>query len=373
VKDHKDDSRVIVGFDVCPIAVPLTEPFAISGGTLTVARNVLVRTVLRDGSVGYGEAAPFEVVSGETQASSVAALQGLTELLVGRDVSGWRALSEMLRPVLGGAPAARCAVEQSVIDALARHLGLSLVDYFGGGSGRLVTDLTIPSGDVAHATESARRAAECGFCTVKIKVASDRWETDVERVLAVVDVAPNIRVIADANGGFSLADGRRFLAGLADSGVRLTLFEQPVAADDIVGLARLEQEFDVPVCADESVRSPADAVRVVRVGGISSINVKLMKFGVVDALDVIAVARSAGMSCMVGGMIETAVSMSFSAALALANQPLFSNADLDTPLFMESPVAGGGISYAGEAILLPTNCLGTGVDASQHFPVLPQR
>ena len=66
-------ARTIVRLDIAPIAVRLTENFAISKGAVATAQNVLVRVVLQDGSAGYGEAAPFEVITGETQASTLAA------------------------------------------------------------------------------------------------------------------------------------------------------------------------------------------------------------------------------------------------------------------------------------------------------------
>lgn len=361
-------ARKIVRVDLCPVEIPLTEPFAVSGGAPDTAGNVLVRVMLGDGSVGYGEAAPYEAVSGETQASTLAVLRGAADLLVGQDCGRWRALSAALKPVLSAAPAARCAGEQATVDALTRHLGLPLGDFFGGATASLVTDLTIPAGDVEHAVRSARRAAESGFGTVKVKVGASRWQSDVERVLAIADAVPGIRVVVDANAGYSLDQARQFLAAVLATDVRLSLFEQPTAAEDVKSLATLEREYGIPVCADESAHNAADVVRIVRLGGISSLNIKLMRFGVVDALDVIAMARSAGMSCTIGCMNESSVSISFSAALAAANYDTFTNVDLDAPLFMTQPVATGGITYSGETISLPTDAIGTGVDASRYFP-----
>jgi L-alanine-DL-glutamate epimerase-like enolase superfamily enzyme len=134
-------------------------------------------------------------------------------------------------------------------------------------------------------------------------------------------------------------------------------------------LAELQREFGVPVCADESMRGPADAFALIRAGAVRVLNVKLMKFGLADALDIIGLARAAGVECMVGGMVESSVSMSFSAALAAANQPPFRHIDLDTPLFTRPEHDLGGITYAGEVITLPPGALGSGVDAAAWFDV----
>lgn len=359
--------RVIERIDVRPVTIELTEPFAISGGAPAEARNVFVRVTLRDGSAGYGEAAPFEAVTGETQAGTLAALQAVRAAVTGRDAAAWRSLAGDLRCLIPEAPAARCAVEQAVIDALARHAGLPLIQFFGGCSHELTTDITIPAGDIEHSASSARRAVQDGFRTVKVKVGAGDWELDVARLVAISQAAPGLSVVVDANEGYSYAHARQFLGHVRSAGVTLALMEQPVVADDVASLAALEEEFGVPVCADESARSPADAIRVARAGRIGVINIKLMKCGVADALDMISVARSAGMSCMIGGMIETAVSMTFSAALAMANYPLFAFTDLDTPLFMRNSAIAGGMSYQGPVIRLPAGAAGTGIDASGYF------
>ncbi len=360
-------ARMIARLDIAAITVPLTESFAISKGAVATAQNVLVRVILQDGSTGYGEAAPFEVITGETQASTLTALHGMIAAVTGRDAAGWRVLAADLRSLLPEAPAARCAVEQAVVDALARHLGLSLPAFFGGFPHELVTDITIPVGDVTHTVESAHHAGDAGFKTVKVKVGAADWELDVARVTAISRAVPEVSIIVDGNAGFSRAQAHRFLGGVTKASTAVILVEQPVAAPDIAGLTELEQEHGIPVCADESVRCPEDAIRVAESGGISSVNVKLMKCGVADALDIISIARSAGMTGMIGGMVETAVSMTFSAALAAASHPFFTYIDLDTPLLMPRRFVRGGMRYSGPVLRLPGHAMGTGIDAAAHF------
>jgi L-alanine-DL-glutamate epimerase-like enolase superfamily enzyme len=363
-------ARTIARLDIAPIAVRLTKSFAISKGAVATAQNVLVRVVLRDGSAGYGEAAPFEVITGETQASTLTALQAMIGTVTGRDAAGWRVLAADLRSLLPEAAAARCAVEQAAVDALARHLGLSLPAFFGGFPHELMTDITIPVGDIKHSVESAHHAEDAGFKTVKVKVGDD-WELDVARVVAISQATPELSIIVDGNAGFSRAQAHKFLGGVTGAGAAVVLVEQPVAAPDIAGLAELEREHGIPVCADESVRCPQDAILVAESGGISSVNVKLMKCGVADALDIISVARSAGMTGMIGGMVETAVAMTFSAAVAAASYPFFTYIDLDTPLLMPRRFVRGGMRYSGPTIRFPGHATGTGVDAAAHFTARP--
>jgi L-alanine-DL-glutamate epimerase-like enolase superfamily enzyme len=97
----------------------------------------------------------------------------------------------------------------------------------------------------------------------------------------------------------------------------------------------------VPVCADESARSSADVLRLVREGGAHAINLKLMKSGVVESLSMWTLARACGLELMMGGMVESTLAMS-SAAHFAAGLGGFSWADLDTHLFIrEHPFRGG--------------------------------
>src|SRR5438045_2961993 len=61
------------------VAIPLREPFAISGGTMTVRRSLVVELTDAAGNRGYGESAPFEFsfYSAETFASARACLVDL--------------------------------------------------------------------------------------------------------------------------------------------------------------------------------------------------------------------------------------------------------------------------------------------------------
>src|SRR5947199_7103066 len=72
--------------------IPMREPFTIATGTTIEARNVLITITLADGSVGYGESAPFSPSTGETQETALAAARGCAALIEGKDAANWRTL-----------------------------------------------------------------------------------------------------------------------------------------------------------------------------------------------------------------------------------------------------------------------------------------
>ncbi|MBM4362265.1 MAG: dipeptide epimerase, partial [Deltaproteobacteria bacterium] len=150
-----------------PMTVELTEPFGIATGAQQVAENLLVAVRLGGGTVGYGEAAPFPAVNGETREDAARAVAGATPLLLGGDVRRFRYLSAAIAEATRAAPSARAALETALLDAFAREAGLSLLALFGGRETTLETDITIVTGGPAAAGAAAESAARDGFRTLK--------------------------------------------------------------------------------------------------------------------------------------------------------------------------------------------------------------
>jgi L-alanine-DL-glutamate epimerase-like enolase superfamily enzyme len=343
-----------------PLHLPLTEPFAIATGAQYAAENVLVRLTLADGTLGLGEAAPFPAVSGETQGSTLAALESVREGLKGQDARAWRPVSDGLGDSLALAPAARCGLEMALLDALTRHHRVPMYVFFGGAGTSLDIDMTVTAGDVTHAVTSTRAILARGIDTLKVKVGALTPDEDAARLVAIHQEAPRARLFADANGGYDVAEALAFLKELERADVPLALFEQPVAAADVAGMAEVARRTRVSICADESARSAKDVLRLIREHACHAINIKTMKCGMVEAVTMWSLARAAGLELMVGGMVESVLAMSASAHLA-AGLGGFTYADLDTPLFIAKHPFHGGGRYAGATLTLDPHAPGHGV------------
>lgn len=336
----------IVSVVSSPLTLPMREAFEIAGGRQTRVENVLVELRLKDGTVGWGEGAPLPAFNGETQASTLEGLSRIAGAVEGLDAARPRRLARALEERLAGQGAARAAVEMAALDAWARHAGFPLYAYFGGAALRLETDVTVAIVPPAEAARAARRITALGVRTIKVKIGKDPDE-DVARVLAVVRAAPGCRLILDANQGYSARQALGVLAALRRHGVRPILYEQPVAKDDWEGMAKVDREGRVPVAADETVASRADAWRFAKARAGSVINVKLMKYGVAEAIDVAAVARASGLGLMIGAMIESSLGLACAAHLA-AGLGGFEFVDLDTSLwFARDPMRGLRLRHGG--------------------------
>ena len=318
----------------------LKAPFTIAGARLDTVHNVAVRLELAQGASGWGEIPILPTVTPEDQATALGAARQAARVWTGRDALRWRPLVEDLSRAIPGAPTVRAGLEMALFDALARSWEIPLFSFFGGAADRIETDITIPICEPEEACRLAAQYRGAGFTTLKTKVGADA-EGDIERIGAIRRGHPDCRLIIDANEGYDVAQTLAVLRTLRRMGLEPALLEQPVPREDRDGQARLVREAGVPVAADESCRSSEDAARIARDGLAHVINIKLAKCGVIQALEIIAIARSSGLGLMIGGMVETRLAMGFSAHLA-AGTGAFQWIDLDTPMLLaEDPVLHG--------------------------------
>src|SRR5438093_7170852 len=171
----------IQSITVEPLTIPLLEPFSIATGTTSEANNVLITITLADGSIGYGECAPFSPSTGETQETALSAAQGCAELIKGKDAAHWRALSKLIRSVYFSQRTAIAGIEMALLDALTHSSGIPLYVFFGGASTSVETDMSIPLVTPEHGYDLAKTIVARDITTIKIKVGGDIRE-DVARV-----------------------------------------------------------------------------------------------------------------------------------------------------------------------------------------------
>lgn len=318
--------------------VPMKEPFGIAGGAQTRAANVLVRAELSDGTAGWGEGAPMPAFNGVTQAQTLSAARKASSALIGAEAGAWQSWR------LPRNACARAAVETALLDAWTRRLGIPLRVLFGGAEERISTDVTVPIVPAERAAGAARAIRAFGVKTLKVKVGR-RVGDDAARVLSAMSAAPRSKLLLDANAGYSPADALALLSRLRAEGVEPDLFEQPTRSP--AGLREVRRRGRVPVAADESADSPAAVLALAAAGACDVVNIKVMKLGLLGALETARVARACGFSLMVGGLVETRLGMTAAAHLACGLGG-FSFADLDTPLFLaEDPMRGVPIRHGG--------------------------
>ncbi|MEO8047038.1 MAG: dipeptide epimerase [Nitrospirota bacterium] len=339
-------SHAIRKVEFWPIDIPMTDPFVVATGARTIAENVFLRVTLSNGAQGYGEAAPFPEVGGETRESCLIVLRQLGETILGRSAADYTALGCLLSEQAPTNPAARCGLETAVIDAYCHASNIPMWKLWGGADVRArETDITIPIADLDKTVALARGWYAKGFRLFKMKVGKD-VASDIRRLEAVHRTLLGISFIGDGNQGFSHQDCLKFAQGVKRFGGTMVLLEQPVVREDLDSMAAIRRETGIPVAVDESVRSLADAQTVVSRKAADYINIKIMKTGVAEAVEIASFAKASGLKLMIGGMIETRIAMgcSFSLVLGLGG---FDVLDLDTPLLLASDPVTEGYRYEG--------------------------
>jgi len=128
-------------------------------------------------------------------------------------------------------------------------------------------------------------------------------------------VGPKMPLCADANGGLTLAQARRYVE--ATRGADLKFVEQPLAHDDLAGLKALARVSRVSIGVDEGIHAVADIESHARAGA-DGVSLKLIKLGgITPALQAAKLCRRLGLKVNVAAKIAES-SIASAAAIHLA-------------------------------------------------------
>ena len=349
----------IIDIEIIPLDIPLKTPFTIAIGKKDSIQNVLIKIQLANGVEGLGEAAPLEPINGENQATVLAMLHSCKDFLLGKDVVEYKQIANQIKGVFHAQAAARCGIEMALLDAYTQTLGLPLYRFLGGSQDSIETDYTIDILPADQAKDLAAALTRRGYNTIKTKVGK-HMDEDIDRLLAIQEGAPGCDLMIDANQGFSVKQALTFLDKLADQQISPVLFEQPVIKHDLDGMRFIRENTSIPVAADETVFTAADAMAVVKSGCVDIINIKLMKSGLIEALDIAAIARRANLGLMIGCMLETTLGLRCAAHVA-AGLGGFQFVDLDPHLDPADNPFEGGPDFREPQYLLSTDIPGIGI------------
>lgn len=341
----------IVRIETGEVNIPLVTPFKTALRTVDKVSDIVVRITADDGQVGFGEAPPTAVITGDTKGSILCAIEEfIAPNLLGMEIEDLDGIMKRLHGCILKNTSAKAAVDMAVYDLFAKSCGKPLYKLLGGRRTEVETDLTISVNDVEEMVRDSLRAVEQGFRILKIKVGKEARK-DIERIKAIRQaVGPEVLLRIDANQGWTAKEAVRTIRSLEDMGIEMDLVEQPVSAHDFEGMKFVTSQVYTPVLADESVFSSEDAIRIIKERAADFINIKLMKTGgIYEALKICAIAESFGVECMIGCMLESKIAVSAAAHLA-AGKGIITRADLDGPSLCKTDPYIGGPIFEGARI-----------------------
>jgi O-succinylbenzoate synthase len=298
------------------ISMTLKEPFQISSGTTTQRRVLLVELESADGGHAWGEctAGEFPNYGPETIDTAWHALrEWVAPRVLGHSYGGPEEIQPALETNFRGHHMAKAAVEMAAWALAAEAEGVSLSEKLGGTRDRIRVGISLGIQKSPTAlVGKAREALDRGYRKVKIKI---KPGADVEYVRAVRKaLGPDAPLMADANNAYTLETADR-LEALDELG--LLMIEQPLAWDDLVRHAELQERLRTPICLDESITSVDRAEDMIALGAGKIINIKPGRVGgFLQSIAIHDVCAAHGIPVWCGGMLESGIGRAYNVALA---------------------------------------------------------
>jgi muconate cycloisomerase len=355
--------------EVFGVAVPLIGEYKNAYRSKSIQKSALVRITTTGGAVGLGNIDPSPGYSKETVEESLAALETmLAGLVVGMDPTNIHGVSERTGSAISGFLDAKAAIEMACVDLSARAAGVPVHTYLGGAvKERLMFNAWIGILPPEQAAQETLEWKQKGFHSAKIKVGGN-IEADRDRVKAVREaVGPKFNLRIDANAGYD-ADTSIKLARMV-APYSLQLFEQPVPADDIAGMARVRREANavgVPVMADESVLDHASLIRIIKMEAVDLVKVKVMKQGgFLNTRRMIATAEAAGIRCVVGHGFGLGINTMAEIMLAATSKNVIDGLECVGPLKTSDDIVTHKLDISSGSLPLPDGP-GLGVTLDDH-------
>jgi O-succinylbenzoate synthase len=296
------------------IRMPLVHFFETSFGR-TYERHMVLVEVVADGLSGWGE-----VTAGEnpfyneewTESAWLIVRDYVAPRVLRHELAGPEETSSRTAHIRGHLMA-RGGLEAAVWDLEARKNGVPLAKQIGGGArAEISCGVSIGIQDsVPQLIKKIETEVNAGYQRIKMKI-KPGWDIDVIREVRAA--FPNIKLMADANSAYTLADAGR-LQKLDE--FNLMMIEQPLAHDEIIDHVELQAKLKTPICLDECIRSAHQAEQAIRMKACGIINIKLGRVGGFhEAKRVHDCAKEHGIPVWCGGMLESGIGRAHNIALS---------------------------------------------------------
>ena len=339
--------------------IELTEPFKVAFAEITHSVSILIKIQTDEGIEGYGEAAPFAPVTGETTEGTIEILQLFRQGLIGKNPLEIEKLHAMMDHLAHGCGSAKCAVDIALHDIKGKVMGQPLYRVLGGYQNEVQNDVTIGISTPERMAEAASDYVKNqGYRILKIKAGIDPRD-DLRALKQIREaVGDEIRLRVDASRALFALEGMKALG--------IEAVEQCLPDWDLEGASCLKKKVSgIQLMLDESIHTTKDAARACRLEAADIFNIKLMKCGgLYRGGQIATLAENFGLTCMVGCMMETKIAITAGLSL-VASRKAITEADCDSFLYYKDADNGmpGGFTRTGDMFRLSEDP-GLGLDIS---------
>jgi len=353
----------IVNIESQILRTPLKTPFKTALRTVTHLEDLILMIHTDNGLIGYGEGASTPVITGETLISMQGAIEHIKPLIIGREIEDFNTLLTILQNSMVHNSTIKSAIEMALYDLRAQNFKTPLYKLLGGSKTTFKTDITISLNEIDTMIEDCQKAIDLGYDILKIKVGQN-ISKDYERIRTIAQTFPHVTLRIDANQAWSAKETVTLLNKLESQHIVTELIEQPVKAHDFRGMKYIKERTITPLLADESVFSTKQAIELLEMDACDMINIKLAKCGGIShALQIADIVELYNVKCMIGCMLEGAISVATAVHVASARENTITMLDLDgANLLTSNPVESVGISFNESSIELYENAYGLGIE-----------
>ncbi|MDQ7837273.1 MAG: dipeptide epimerase [Thermodesulfobacteriota bacterium] len=299
--------------DIFHLRIPFLFPVKHSLAVRECSESLVVRAETETGLSGYGEGTPRGYVTGESISGNIAFLEkGLVPMLAGHVYPDPLSVREFLDALSAQDdacknPSAVCALETALLDAVGKAWQQPIFEIISlECKQKQLTYSAVVSLlplDKFEAFLLMVKQREMRFLKLKVGNESDLARLELARKILGSDI--DIRV--DANCAWTADEAIRKIEEMKRYGI--SAVEQPVTKEDFKGLKKVSESTGVPIIADESLCSVADAKRLAEMKACEIFDIRLSKCGgFQNASRILEIGRKTGIRAMLGSHVgETGI------------------------------------------------------------------
>lgn len=272
---------------------PLKNPLKISNQSITKKDVIIIKAKDEAGNFHYGEVSPLPGFSNESINECERKLVEITEKFEEIEVND-------LRKNFGNTnnfPSLLFAVEQLIVSCnINKNESLERVV-------KLNRIIGIDSDE--KVLENAKVLADKGFEVIKLKIGRSNFADDLRIITRLHnEYGSQIKLRLDNNGSWNVLQAEENIKLLSDFNIEY--IEQPVLkTEDLIVLAGKSQ---IPISADESVKTFEDAVSLINNGIIKNIVIKpSIRLGVFNTIKLIELTNKTDVNIIISSAYETEI------------------------------------------------------------------
>ncbi|MCA1979057.1 MAG: hypothetical protein LDL19_07440 [Thiobacillus sp.] len=295
--------NALADLDFHTLTIPFRQRFSHASASRDATASVWVTATTRAGHVGYGEACPRPYVTGETLDSARVFFHAVRDDVLAniRDAASLADWVTHHAARIDAAPAAWCAIELALIDALARDANQTAEAWLGlpETTGEFRYSAVLGDAPPGFFAANFARYRAAGFTDYKLKLVGDLTRDRAK--LAVLDDPAVARLRLDANNLWN--DANAALAYLDALGAPAFAVEEPLAVERAAELPRLARALDTAIILDESL-TRIEQLAALEPGVRWIANLRVSKLGgLTRTLALLDAARARGVGIIVGAQV----------------------------------------------------------------------